>query len=152
MRKTRTLLVIICLLLPLMSGAQNAVVTTGGSAENATHRISYSMGQIAVGSNLSATHQLNEGMQQPLVVETVDIAGSTLENALTVYPNPTTMSVTLKRDGDITPAEVRLYTLDGRLLRSERWDEAMLSINLNEYATGVYLLQVNQKTYKITKQ
>jgi hypothetical protein len=62
------------------------------------------------------------------------------------------MSVTLRREDDANSAEVRIYSLDGRLLHTTQWDGLSLSIDLNAFAAGVYMLHVNNKTYKITKQ
>ena len=146
------MLPLLALLLPLAAGAQNAVVATGGRAESPQHSISYSVGQIAVGSNSTAAYSLNEGAQQPLTVEDVSIGEVDTPDAIAVYPNPTAMSITLRSKGDASPAEVRLYSLDGRQLRAEQWDGSTLSLDLNAYAAGVYMLQVNNKTYKITKQ
>ena len=138
--------------IPLAVGAQTAVVSTGGTAVNAQHSISYSVGQIATGGDGTERLRLNEGVQQPLTVEDVSINETDSPTPIVVYPNPTTMSVTLRREGCSSPAVVRLHSLDGQLLHTTQWDGAMLSIDLGAFAAGVYMLQVDNKTYKITKQ
>lgn len=147
----RFLLAFLCVL-PLVARGQTAVVSAGGSAESGTHHVSYSVGQIAVGSNHTASFRLNEGVQQPLTVEDVSIGCTDSPTQVIIYPNPTTMSVSLKREGDVEPSNVRLYSIDGRLLLTEQWDEATLTLDLKAYADGVYMLQVDNKTYKITKR
>ena len=151
MQHTKTLFALLALL-PMAARGQTTVVTTGGTAESATHQASYSVGQIAVGSDHTATFRLNEGVQQPITVEDVSIDCADNLTPLVIYPNPTTMSVTLQREGETSPAHVWLYSLEGRLLRTEQWDGTTLTLDLNAYAAGVYMLQVNNKTYKITKQ
>lgn len=153
MKQTKTLFALLALL-PLATRGQTAVVTTGGTAESATHHISYSIGQIAVGSDHTVTFQLNEGVVQPFTIEEVGIAEWKDESVkLKVFPNPTTMSVTLRREDNTSPVEVRLYTLDGRLLHTEQWDGPTLTLDLNAYAAGVYMLQLNNnRTLKIAKQ
>ena len=62
------------------------------------------------------------------------------------------MGITLRREVTASPASVRLYSTEGRLLRNEQWHGATLTLDLNAMAAGVYMLQVDNKTYKITKQ
>ena len=138
--------------IPLAVGAQTAVVSTGGTAVNAQRSISYSVGQIATGGDGTERLRLNEGVQQPLTVEDVSINETDSPTPIVVYPNPTTMSVTLRREGDANSTKVRIYSLDGRLLYTTQWDGTSLSIDLNSFAAGVYMLHVNNKTYKINKQ
>ena len=139
-------------LLHLPAVAQTTVAATGGTVENSRYSISYSVGQVTVGSDITETLRLNEGVQQPLTVEDVSINITDNPTHIAIYPNPTTMSVTLRREGDANSAEVRIYSLDGRLLYTTQWDGLSLSIDLNSFAAGVYMLHVNNKTYKITKQ
>lgn len=139
-------------LLHLPAVAQTTVVATGGTVENSRYSISYSVGQVAVGSDITETLRLNEGVQQPLTVKDVSINKTDNPTHIAIYPNPMTMSVTLRREGDANSAEVRIYSLDGRLLHTTQWDGLSLSIDLNAFAAGVYMLHVNNKTYKITKQ
>ena len=139
-------------LLHLPAVAQTTVVATGGTVENSRYSISYSVGQIAAGVDKTETLRLNEGVQQPLTVEDVSINETDSPTPIAVYPNPTTMSVTLRREGDANSAKVRIYCLDGRLLHTTQWDGTSLSIDLNAFAAGVYMLQVDNKTYKITRQ
>ena len=142
-------------MLPLAAVAQTAVVASGGRAENAAHQVSYSVGQIAVGNGNTTAHGLSEGVLQPLIIEEVGIDNpplSTLNSPLSVFPNPTTGGITIRTAGEAPAYHLRLYTLDGRLLHTEQWGGTTLTINLNAYPAGVYMLQVNNKTYKITKQ
>jgi hypothetical protein len=88
------------------------VVATGGTVENSRYSISYSVGQVTVGSDITETLRLNEGVQQPLTVEDVSINITDNPTHIAIYPNPTTMSVTLRREGDANSAEVRIYSLD----------------------------------------
>ena len=141
------------LLLPLAAGAQTTVVATGGSVAGERHSLSYSVGQVAVMGSATSAYTLREGVQQPLSVEDVSVGEAEAPDGLTVYPNPTSMFITIRLKGDAKPAEVRLYSLDGRLLHSGQWDGTPeMHLDLSAYAAGVYMLQVNNKTYKITKQ
>ena len=59
--------------------------------------------------------------------------------------------VNLRRD-EAAGTVVRLYSLEGRLLRSEQWDGTTLRLDLSALAAGVYMLQADGRTFKITKQ
>ena len=140
------------LLLPLAAGAQSAVTATGGTVTDGTHTLTYSVGQVASGQTASATHTLHEGVVQPITVEEVGIPEPGLQPAVSLFPNPTAMAVTLRRDGGQQPATVRLYDQSGRLLHSEQWTAGDLHLDLSALAAGVYMLQVDNRTFKITKQ
>ena len=67
-----------------------------------------------------------------------------VENALqksVIYPNPTRDKVYIKTENG-TVSEVKLYSINGRLLQHVRSTE----IDLSGYATGIYLLQIDGET------
>lgn len=153
MKHTTTLLALV--LLPLAAGAQEAVAAVGGTAEGGGYALTYSVGQTAVAT--ATDGQLREGVVQPLVVEEVGVPrGAELSSAVTVFPNPTMDGVTVRQagpDAGGTPAlQVKVYSQSGQLLGTVQGsDKGDVHIDLGAYAAGVYMLQVNEKTFKITK-
>ena len=85
------------------------------------------------------------------VVAGYNIAGSSIpENAFLnykIYPNPTSDMVFTETKNGIIP-ELKLYTLNGRLLQQIKNTE----VDLSGYAAGVYLLSVDGQTVKIVKR
>jgi len=78
------------------------------------------------------------------------IPGNIPENCLPnfkIYPNPTNDIAYIKTDTGIIP-ELKLYSLDGRLLQQIRNTE----IDLSGYSAGIYLLSINGKTMKVIKK
>lgn len=144
----RILTTVTLCVLALAAQAQTVVTAAGGTAGSATHAFTYSVGQVATAA--TADGQLREGVVQPLTVEPVGIANADA-TTLTVYPNPTMDGVNLRRD-EAAGTVVRLYSLEGRLLRSEQWDGTALRLDLSALAAGVYMLQADGRTFKITKQ
>lgn len=144
----RILTTVTLCVLALAAQAQTAVTAAGGTAGSATHAFTYSVGQVATAA--TADGQLREGVVQPLTVEPVGIANADT-TTLMVYPNPTMDGVNLRRD-EAAGTVVRLYSLEGRLLRSEQWDGTTLRLDLSALAAGVYMLQADGRTFKITKQ
>lgn len=130
---------------------QTAVAATGGSARGGGYALSYSVGQVAAAATPDG--RLREGVVQPLIVEEVGIARqSDAPCTLSVFPNPAVSGLTLSREGaGEVPSEVRLYSLDGRLMASTTWSGPSLTLDLGAFAAGMYMLQIDDKTFKITK-
>ncbi|MDR0872705.1 MAG: family 43 glycosylhydrolase [Prevotellaceae bacterium] len=73
----------------------------------------------------------------------VTVAEANAAEEITAYPNPTNGIVYLN-----TQAEIRVYDLQGILLTTARGSQ----VDLSAYASGLYLLQVNDKWKKIVKE
>ena len=67
-----------------------------------------------------------------------------------VYPNPTMDALFVQgvQKGDV----VRIYTLDGTLLKTQTVEDELLQINVEDIATGSYLLQSNTNVVKFIKK
>ena len=76
----------------------------------------------------------------------INIPEHSLAN-IKIYPNPTSDFVHIQTENGIIP-ELKLYSLDGRLLQQIHNTE----INLSNYAAGVYLLSVDGRAMKIVKK
>lgn len=149
--KKHLLAIMLCSAVVLSVQAQSAVTITGGMAADGVHTMTYSVGQTAV--TATPDGGLREGVVQPYIIEKVSVPENLCESSdLTVYPNPTLDGVTLRSQDAGRRAEVRLFALDGRLLRTEEWTGESLRLDLSALPTGVYMLKVNNITYKITKQ
>jgi hypothetical protein len=57
-----------------------------------------------------------------------------------VYPNPFGREVTVKTDGQIRPLDVKLFSIDGRLLQTFEINQA--TFTLQNLISGVYILQI----------
>jgi len=81
------------------------------------------------------------------ITEIVSIEDYPISSSFQVYPNPTTGIVHIKTENSIVP-EVKLFALDGRLLKNIQSTE----IDLSLYKAGMYFLHVNNEVVKIVKQ
>ena len=72
-------------------------------------------------------------------------------NELTIYPNPATKYILLKNapEGELT---IVVYGLDGIELIHKKLMNGMQQIDISDLAKGLYLLKVNEKTFKFRKQ
>jgi hypothetical protein len=68
-----------------------------------------------------------------------------------IYPNPTTNYVTVHVSGQAMGSELRLYDMQGRLMKAQIIDNETVRIDLTSFANGVYLLKADSQTVKIIK-
>ena len=74
------------------------------------------------------------------------------ESNFAVYPNPTSGLVQITSD-KIPITNLEVFDANGRLLyKQNNINATQHSLNLSGYSQGVYLLKVNQTTYKIVKK
>ena len=69
-----------------------------------------------------------------------------------VYPNPTTNYITVQVSSQAVGSEMRLYDMQGRLMKVQIIDNEAVRIDMTSFANGVYLLKANSQTVKIIKQ
>ena len=69
-----------------------------------------------------------------------------------IYPNPTTNYITVQVSGQAMGSELRLYDMQGRLMKAQIIDNETVRIDLTSFANGVYLLKADSQTVKIIKQ
>lgn len=138
--------------------AQEALLSSGGSATGSGGSVSYSVGQVACTSISNGTGSVNQGVQQPFEFFTVgldDAIEITLD--VIVYPNPTSDYIRLQLDMD--PSETLVYQLsdlNGRLLQHKQVLSKETLIPMGNLSTGTYLLTVYDagkalKNFKIIK-
>lgn len=68
-----------------------------------------------------------------------------------VYPNPTDGKVTVSADGAVI-SEIRVFTMEGRLVRRIKVDDAETELHLDRIAKGSYLLQVQLQQGDIVRK
>ena len=69
-----------------------------------------------------------------------------------IYPNPTTNHITVHVSGQAMGSELRLYDMQGRLMKAQIIDNETVRIDLTSFANGLYLLKADSQTVKIIKQ
>jgi hypothetical protein len=138
--------------------AQEAVLTSGGNAGNATGSVSYSLGQVAYVYASASNGSLSSGVQQPYEISTLginDFPEITLQ--MSVYPNPTSTNVILKIQ-DLNSQNFNYQLLDGngKIISNDKVNNSETSISLENLAASIYFLTVLEnnksiKNFKIIK-
>lgn len=79
-----------------------------------------------------------------------------IDNAITVYPNPTSSIININQNNNSNIKSVELYDVQGRLLQTKLVDEVKTSINISEKANGIYFVKIisdkGSKVEKIVKE
>ena len=151
-RASVVILFVLAMLPPMVASAQSAVVTSGGCISNATYKVGYSIGQVAVECNRTEEHAISEGVIQPLRVVEISEKEAISVFHTNIYPNPTTNIISLVSNNLEADTPIRLYSIDGKLLQSEIWVGNKITFDLINNKTGVYLLQVKDRIFKIIKK
>ena len=138
-----------------MNFCQQQAVSSGGDGNSAGGSVSYSIGQIAYQQAIGTGGSIIQGMQQPFeITATLGVENSESQLEMQIYPNPVSDILNLKIEKiSIKNMQYRLYDLSGKLLKTEGVKSSLTQINLQNYQSSTYLLQVlnEAKVLKIFK-
>lgn len=131
------------------------VVASGGAfASNATHSLSYTVGELAVTTLSNANNFLTQGFQQP---DDKDVGITQLEFQnlqVKLYPNPASETVNLWIKCDNNACEhlrVSIHDLLGRELNvpgevGQNGNERLYAFNLKSLAASMYFVRLFDET------
>jgi hypothetical protein len=136
--------------------AQNAVLSTGGNANESTGNVSYAVGQIVYHYTASGDFSISEGVQQAYEISNVGIdKHPEITLSMSVYPNPTNHFVTLSIEPsfNLKSTECVIYDLNGKLISQTYIHDSKTQIDLESLAPSIYFFNVinNKETIKIFK-
>ena len=79
---------------------------------------------------------------------TLDVIENKMHNSISLYPNPANNFMTINAQNPITL--VKLYSVEGKLLRNYTVNESTLTIQTNELSEGLYFIEIeiNKQTIK----
>ena len=74
-----------------------------------------------------------------------------IEEQISIYPNPATNVLIIKSENNIL-STIKLFSIEGKLLRNYNVNKSQLTIEKNELSKGLYLieLEINKQTIKKT--
>ena len=135
------------------------VIGPGGQTfENGNNKLSYSVGEVAVGAmtDEEGTYQLGNGYYPSLNLSTLNTETPKLQLQVKVFPNPTKEVIYITHPTEQI-FEVRIADISGKqMLETAHQKEQPLSVQT--LTTGTYFITVTTKeskqtnTYKIIKQ
>lgn len=149
----RKLTFIIFLLLINISFGQKIALAAGGKAIGSSGTASFSIGQVSYKSPEGSI--MSNGVQQPYEIQTLGKSGFTaIQLEMKVYPNPTIDELRLKiSEKKFNEYTYQLYDTTGKILLTEKINLEESTINMKNYSTGIYFLdlQLKNESVKIFK-
>lgn len=145
---------LICLLFGLGNlYAQDSPTASGGDATGSGGTVNYSVGQIVFTINSGSNGSILQGVQQPYEIsETLSINSIINHLKLSVFPNPTSGSLTLSIT---SPSNIKYLLTDifGRALMEEQLTISSTSIDMESLSSATYFLTIfkNNQTVKVFK-
>lgn len=138
--------------------AQQITSVAGGDAYGSGGTVSYTFGQTLYATNTSSDGTITQGVQQPYEIYTLGIDDrSDIILQCIAYPNPTYDFIMLKIENiEIKDLSFQLFDISGKLLASKNVESNEIKIEMINYISDIYLLEVIQdskilKTFKIIK-
>jgi hypothetical protein len=154
--------ILIFMLLSLSSYSQSIskqVIGPGGQTfENENNKLSYSVGEVAVGAmtDEDGTYQLGNGYYPSLNLSTLNTETPELQLQVKVFPNPTKEVIYITHPTEQF-FEVRITEVSGKQILQTAHQKQQ-PLNVQTLTTGTYFVTVTTKeskqtnTYKIVKK
>jgi hypothetical protein len=136
--------------------SQESVNASGANASGSNGNVSYSVGQAAY-SSYSGAGYVNEGIQFPFEIITLNTDDNSEVNQIVLFPNPASSAINLKINFLISEElKFVLYDINGRILDEERITQDEVQIPMERYSKSIYFLRIRDKekelrTFKIIK-
>lgn len=145
----------LCMLCGTFCFGQEGFVGGATSASSSTHTFTTAVGQVFSATNAQAS--LQSGILHNFNL--TNLGTSEYEDIqLRVYPNPTSQLIYLRAEGkQMERGAFKLYNTQGQLLMQNKISVNETVIDMANYPTGLYLLEVSSdstkpKTFKILKK
>ncbi len=138
--------------------SQQVISAAGGNGTGTNVQLSWTVGEPVIETFTGSSAILTQGFHQSkLLVTALDplvYPGLTL----TVFPNPVSSELQLEIKGDgLSGLSFRLFDINGKMVQQRTLETFPGLINMENYASGTYLLKVFKgeeeplKTFKIIK-
>lgn len=152
----QSLLLLIFLFIYHTSISQELISTSGNSHQNGDMQITWSLGELMIETFSSPGNSLTQGFNQPQLTVTNVQANELAEINVLLYPNPTHSFINIQLD-EYRDTKFYIYTIDGRLLVSEKIASDITTIDLQQFNSGIYLVKILHdrsllKTYQVIKK
>jgi hypothetical protein len=79
---------------------------------------------------------------------TITVTGIDENVMATIYPNPVKSTLTIEQTG---MKHISMFNLVGQTVYESNTSDEVVNIDMNDYPRGIYVVRVNNNTYKIVK-
>ncbi|MCC7298871.1 MAG: T9SS type A sorting domain-containing protein [Bacteroidia bacterium] len=134
--------------------AQQTMAAAGGDATGSGGSISYTIGQVDYISANSAAGFINQGVQQPYEMFSVNMENFESNFNIIAFPNPATTTINVNIESLINGGLADIAVVDalGKVVIKQSTDRSSTEINLSNVSPGIYQLVVKTKTENKTIQ
>ena len=141
-------LLVISVTMTLTSAAQLQVIgSAGGEAGNNAGSFSWTLGETVINTVGGTGYQVTQGFQQGNLHASTGIDKSEAFGIeVKVYPNPTRNHLTVETKKQSEGLIYTLYDVNGRLLKNGEVEASRFDLNLSDYPSGSYILQILQES------
>ncbi len=124
------------------STSPEVVSAAGAHFSNATHQISFTIGESVIATHSNAGNTLTQGFHQTKL-DVISLDEISLVENIQVYPNPVLQSLTIYTTGGVGQLTLHMYASDGReVLFKKITAEGEETIDVSSLAKGSYNLQL----------
>lgn len=98
---------------------------------------------------------VNDSCSLDITCQAVDVLlgiGSVTAFSLDLYPNPAASTIILRWPQSLENAIVRVMTMDGRMVFETSTPQATLALNVSDWATGVYAVEVQTANQRVVRR
>ncbi|PCJ23762.1 MAG: hypothetical protein COA97_11110 [Flavobacteriales bacterium] len=157
MKKT---LILLLYIISLSVGAQTiereTISSNGNFYSNSVGQLSITLGEPVIATVSSGSNTLTQGFQQTKISVT-GIEDYQTDFIMNVFPNPVSDFITIKLEEITENINYSIYTVESKMVVSNKITELETKLNISHLAKGNYFLKITQqnktiKTYKIIKQ
>lgn len=147
---TKSLLMLLCGLgLCLCADAQTVVAASGGSYEQSSAEVSYTLGEAVIFTAELSGNDVTQGFHQPHL--TVVGVEEQVISDVRVYPNPTSGQLIIELGDNPDGMELQLVNALGQVVHTGRLvnQELQTTLDLSDQAAGNYFLKLHNATEEI---
>ena len=138
---------------------QQGTLSSGGTATGSGGTVTYSLGQTMYTAPQSGLARASQGVQQAYEIFVSSVLDTELEDAITLYPNPTSDYLILQGSGTDWSVGIRYRLMDalGRVvveqaIVSERTVVEMKDLAAATYFLGVWKGGLEIKSFRVVKR
>jgi plastocyanin len=92
------------------------------------------------------------GMKGTIIVQSItSISENQLSESISIYPNPANDFINVKADSKMLGMNYKLIDPTGRQVLNGKLNNEMTSLDIRQFASGIYLFQLNAKNEEIIK-
>ncbi len=135
----------------------SSISTGGGSADNGTVNIIYTVGELAIREQSQGDKHISEGFITPDIKVTLKAEDYTELTGIKVFPNPVKDNLHINNSNE-EEYEIHIFDIAGKEILVKTDKKFDVKVNMSSFPSGVYVMAIVDrsnskiKTFKIKKE